>query len=288
MIVSAIKPLRGICTALFVSAFFNTSAFADPIDYVALGDSYASGVGELGLSYNQSCPQTDKGYPTLLAGELGAAGLEINFGFQACGGARTLVSGAFDTGIGVPSVYEGQLQALSADTDLVTLTIGGNDVGFIWLVLDCLISYGQSACANELNTSQGKIANDLPAMLDTLFSAISESAPNAAVIVTGYARPFKANGSYWCWNANLLSRTNQKGLNSVVDNLNYRIATAAYAKGFQFVDPSPYFSGHDICSSSSYLSHTRNYWPQIGNIAHPTADGYEFGYMPGIRALLGL
>ncbi|MBO0769122.1 MAG: lipase, partial [Solirubrobacterales bacterium] len=82
--------------------------------YVALGDSYSSGVGTRDYySDSGSCDRSPKAYGPLVAA---AKGYSLNF--QACSGAKTT------------DVNSNQLGALNSSTGLVTITIGGNDAGF--------------------------------------------------------------------------------------------------------------------------------------------------------------
>jgi lysophospholipase L1-like esterase len=88
------------------------SAAAAP-QYVALGDSYSSGVGTR-VFYEESgeCSRSPDAYGPKIAAAKG-----YTLSFQACSGAKT------------PEVNEQQLGTLSAATSLVTITIGGNDSG---------------------------------------------------------------------------------------------------------------------------------------------------------------
>src|SRR5690349_650762 len=84
-------------------------------NYVALGDSYSSGVGtDNYLNDGTSCDRSPQGYPALWA----AAHSVSSFSLVACSGAATA------------DVLNNQLGGLSASTSLVTITIGGNDAGF--------------------------------------------------------------------------------------------------------------------------------------------------------------
>src|SRR5687768_341098 len=100
-----------------------TSASAaprEPIVYDALGDSYASGYG---VPPYEACGRSQSAYAVQVDGR---AKIRLD-DFVACAGATTksLVAG-------------GQLSALDADSDLVTLQIGGNDIGWSSAVTACL------------------------------------------------------------------------------------------------------------------------------------------------------
>src|SRR4051794_2361731 len=86
---------------------------ATAVDYVALGDSYSSGTGAPPYTSSMLCLRSPRGYP-----QLWVAGHTVSsFRYVACSGATT-------------GSMSGQLRALGAGTDLVTVTVGGNDVGF--------------------------------------------------------------------------------------------------------------------------------------------------------------
>jgi lysophospholipase L1-like esterase len=90
--------------------------------YTALGDSYSSGVGtRTYLADSGSCYRSQFAYPVAVARQLGA-----NLTFAACSGAR------------VQDIYN-QLGSLGANTTLVTLTVGGNDAGFVNVIARCAL-----------------------------------------------------------------------------------------------------------------------------------------------------
>lgn len=106
--------------ALLALAFAASAAVAAPLRYVALGDSYsaASGVLPVDLSAPQ-CLRSTRNYPRVIAGATGAQ-------------LRDVTCGAAETNDFFESQYPGtapQLDAVQADTQLVTMTIGGNDSG---------------------------------------------------------------------------------------------------------------------------------------------------------------
>src|SRR3954452_1865559 len=99
--------------ALLASILTLSPAHAAGASYVALGDSYSSGVGtRTYISDGTSCQRSTKAYPYLIAQ---ARGYALNF--QACSGATT------------STVTSSQLAALSSTTQFVTMSVGGNDAG---------------------------------------------------------------------------------------------------------------------------------------------------------------
>ena len=125
--------VAGLFVAVATTAVTPTSAVAaDNDDYVALGDSYTSGP----LIPDQTgqplgCLRSDRNYPRLVAAALGLSLTDVS-----CSGADTndMVNAQGVT----PGPNPPQFNALSADTDIVTLGIGGNDIGFSSIVTDCI------------------------------------------------------------------------------------------------------------------------------------------------------
>ncbi|MFI9463004.1 SGNH/GDSL hydrolase family protein [Streptomyces xiamenensis] len=230
--------------------------------YVALGDSYSSGVGA--GSYDDAsgdCRRSTVAYPQLWAN----ANAPSSFDFTACSGARTT------------DVINTQLGPLNAGTTLVSISIGGNDAGFADTMQTCVLS-GTSACVAAVNTANEYITTTLPGQLDTVYDAIRAKAPNAQVVVLGYPRMYQLDGS--C--AVGISEEARAAINSASDNLSEVTAKRAADHGFGYGDVRPAFSGHEICSSDSWLHSVT--WP-IGDSYHPTAAGQSGGYYPVLENL---
>ncbi|MFI6036461.1 SGNH/GDSL hydrolase family protein [Streptomyces sp. NPDC051315] len=225
--------------------------------YVALGDSYSSGVGAGSyLSTSGDCKRSTKAYPYLW----NAAHAPASFAFTACSGART------------GDVLSGQLAPLNSSTGLVSITVGGNDAGFADVMTTC-VTGSDSTCVSRINTARAYVDSTLPGKLDSVYSAIRTKAPNARVVVIGYPRFYKLGTT--CLG---MSETKRAAINNASDHLNTAIAQRAAAHGFVFGDVRTTFTGHEICSGSSWL-HSVN-WLNIGESYHPTASGQSGGYLP--------
>ncbi|MGW2833720.1 SGNH/GDSL hydrolase family protein [Streptomyces sp. NPDC001286] len=249
--------LLAVGTALTGATAAQASQQAATGGYVALGDSYSSGVGAGSyLSASGDCKQSTKAYPYLWA----AAHSPSTFDFKACSGART------------GDVLANQLGTLSSATALVSISIGGNDAGFADVMTTCVLQ-SDSTCLSRINTAKAYVDSTLPGQLDNVYSAISAKAPNARVVVLGYPRFYKLGTT--CLG---LSETKRTAINGAADYLDTAINKAAANHGFAFGDVRTTFTGHEICSGSSWL-HSVN-WLNIGESYHPTASGQSGGYLP--------
>ncbi|MEV6314861.1 SGNH/GDSL hydrolase family protein [Streptomyces sp. NPDC051776] len=225
--------------------------------YVALGDSYSSGVGAGSYdSGSGNCKRSTKSYPALWA----AAHSPASFGFTACSGART------------GDVLAGQLGPLNTSTGLVSISIGGNDAGFADVMSTCVLS-SESTCLQRVQEARAYVATTLPGKLDEVYAAIAGRAPNAHVVVLGYPRLYKLGGSCIAG----LSEKERSALNAASDDLNAATAKRAADHGFSFGDVTTTFSGHEICSSDSWI---HSVTLPIENSYHPKAAGQSGGYLP--------
>jgi lysophospholipase L1-like esterase len=233
------------------------TAHAAPGPYVALGDSYSSGLGAGSyLSSSGDCKRSTKAYPYLWAQSKSPS----SFTFQACSGATTT------------DVLNGQLGALNSSTSLVSISVGGNDAGFADVMTTCVLQ-SDSNCLSRINTARSYISNTLPGRLNTLYSSIRSKAPNARVVVLGYPRFYKLGTT--CIG---LSETKRAAINDASDLLNSVISQRAGAYGFVWGDVRSTFSGHELCSGSPWL-HSLNLL-SISESYHPNANGQSGGYLP--------
>ncbi|WP_433385370.1 SGNH/GDSL hydrolase family protein [Micromonospora sp. KLBMP9576] len=252
-----------LATALGVSLTLAAPAQAAPADnYVALGDSYASGVGAGSYtSESGSCQRSTKAYPALYATNVKPA----SYRSVACSGATTT------------SVISTQLSALSASTTLVSVTVGGNDVGFANIMTTCVLQ-GSTKCVAAVQAAQDKARAELPGLLRNVYNGIRDRAPSARVVVVGYPVFYQLGTT--CVGLSVASRTKiNEGIN-LVDNLT---RTAAVAAGFTFADVRSSFVGHQLCSGGEKWLHALNF-ATIGVSYHPTAAGQSGGYYPVFRS----
>lgn len=232
------------------------------VNYVALGDSYASGLGA-GSYSGGSCDRSANAYPQLWAN----ANHPASFAFVACSGATTT------------DVINNQISSLSSATTLVSVTIGGNDVGFSSVMETCVLG-STSTCVNAVNQAEAEARSQLPGALNTLFGDIKARAPGARVVVIGYPEFYDLSKSSVCIGLSTTDRTALDGGADLLDSI-IQTATAGHA-GFAYAEVRGAFTGHEICDSSSWL-HSVD-WLNLGDSYHPTASGQAGGYYPVFSA----
>jgi lysophospholipase L1-like esterase len=207
--------------------------------YVAMGDSFSSGEGnppfEPGTDTSDNkCHRSSQAYPRLLQNDP-----DLNLGsmaFVACSGAKTsdvLYSGSCEGNW----VESAQTSVLSADTETVTITIGGNDVGFVGYAKNCVLSeifplvtlyqsYGGCGSGTAAYTAVMANVNSITFLnkLQLTYNAVLESAPNAKVYVVDYPLIFgDQNDPYSC------SIADGSGAYAVETALNATISDAVQA-----------------------------------------------------------
>jgi lysophospholipase L1-like esterase len=231
-------------TAALSLVMTSATAQADTLNYVALGDSYSAASGVLPLDPGAPllCLRSARNYPHVIAAETGASLRDVT-----CGAAETrhFTSAQYP---GVPP----QVDALGADTDLVTMTIGGNDSGvFIGAILACgtagIATLGHGSPCRDLygsrfeDTVRGTTYPSLVAALN----AVRARAPQADVAILGY--PWIVPQSGGCFDRMPIATGDVPYLRSLQATLNDAIRRAAAATGATYVDMNTASNGHDAC-----------------------------------------
>lgn len=226
--------------------------------YAAIGDSFAAGVGA-GSYLDTSCYRSAKSYAKLLDADAD----KRLVAFPACSGAGTAATIA-------------QVGAVPADAALVTVTVGGNDVGFAAVMQNCFV-LPNSSCRSRIDAGAAVATSDaFAAAVANVVGAVRAKAPKARIVVTGYPLLFWENGT----------GTNPKyswadEVNDETVVLNDAIERAAVGSGAVFVDVEGVFAGHGIGSSSPWINDWR--WTSTVEGFHPTSAGYV-AYASAVRA----
>jgi hypothetical protein len=213
-------------------------------------------------------------------------------GFYACSGAET-------KHITTVSQYnEGtQLSHLDANTKVVTLTIGGNDIGFTAFGQACYLSTGTCAIGSvAYNDTLNKINNELPGKLSATYQAILNAAPNAQIYVLGYPHvaPVKTGSElgdnrcpYLHNSGTSAPWADAQSARDIVSRLNDKIETKvndvramnAGNTRLHFVNvngnDSP-FKGHEVCSTGdSFFQNIDQAAFDPAYVFHPNQHGQE-------------
>ena len=223
------------------------------LTYAALGDSYAAGQGA--GAYRNACLQSRRGYPAVLD-RTTRAELRLN---ATCTGATTT------------DVITRQAPLLDGRTRLVTLTVGGNDLGVAGVATAC--AAGPSpACRAAINVALALLAPQpggsvLAGRLAATYAAIAAAVPRARIVVTGYPYLFEPPDPTDP-NAPTIVAINDAttALNATI---RATVDIAAEAADIAYVDVTDGFAGHGIGSQRPYLNETGP------DAFHPTAKGYR-------------
>ncbi|MFC6092719.1 SGNH/GDSL hydrolase family protein [Saccharothrix lopnurensis] len=262
------RALFPVLLALIATAVIAAPAQAAPLagKYVALGDSYTTAPGTRTYDNpNDACRRGPLTYPRLWA----AAHPSVAFVEAACSGATTT------------TMATDQLPLVTADTTLITIQVGGNDVGFVDVLTNCVLTIDDRDCINGVELAKQAANAYLSPGLAQLYAAVRAKAPSARVIVVGYPRLYTIRGSCGIFG---LSDTERTALNSASDTLATIMAQRAAEAGFTFLDARPVFDPHSLCSSGTKWV-TSLEWDKINESYHPNAAGHRNGYYATLNSL---
>ncbi|APA96467.1 SGNH/GDSL hydrolase family protein [Nocardia seriolae] len=229
-------------------------AGASGTKYVALGDSYAAGIGISNI-LDTTCSRSDRNYAHLFAAQRGYSLTDVT-----CGGATT------------DSVTATQLSAVTSDTALVTLGVGGNDIGFGDIVKDCVMagtlgtgsgtgsavlqdlgtgSTSGSAelllgCKHKYDASMPTRLSQTSAKVAKLVSDIKSRAPQARVVLVGYPHILPDNAALCAGRQPVLPGDVDWARDTVVGGLNTMLRSQA---GTEYFSTYEIYNGHDACEA---------------------------------------
>jgi len=306
--------------AVVVPAVPAAAAGSDDIagfEYVALGDSYSAGFGLTPFSGTSpftatpstdpnGCYQADANYPHLVASQFG-----LVIDDQTCSGAVSANLG-YPTGttLSVPptvntlpelpagseiqttmtaqTALQLQTAGLSASTDIVTVAIGGNDVGFADIAEACirltngsgsfatglqfLASISVANCQDYFDDEttypdaylRGRLATYVVPRINAVMQEIKAAAPNAQVFVVGYpsiapSDPTVANACFTSplppgTNTVPFSGTDLLFINEIEGLIDDALQTAATDNGFHFVSSAASTAANTLCQADPWIS----------------------------------
>ena len=242
---SALVVVTGNVAAASTGSVGDASSPSVQPGYVALGDSYTSGPGLEGQT-DTNCARSDRNYPSLLAESLRPAA----FKDASCSGATTVQMWQAQ-GTNPP-----QIDALSADTSLVTVGIGGNDIGFSGIIRTCLgVAQSDPAghpCQSRFTASG---TDELAARVDAtgpkiaaVLAAVRERSPRARVVVVGYPSLVPDSG-VGCPSTVPFAEGDFGYLRDTLKRLNGMLAEQATTAGAGYADTYRGTVGHDMCQA---------------------------------------
>ena len=248
----AVRLLAAIClAALALTASGAVAQTSDFAVYVALGDSYTA-APLVPDQYGDpiGCARSNRNYPSLVTAAIRAT----TFRDVSCSAATTehmLAPQGVLGGNNAP-----QFLALSGDTSLVTVGIGGNDVGLVGAATSCvglgLLAPTGTACRTSFAKPGGgdllvdQIAASAPKIAATL-QGIHARSPQARVLIVGYpdVTPRDSRG---CYPLVPLSDDDIAYLDESLRRTNAMLAQQAAANDAEFVDTYDDSVGHDVCT----------------------------------------
>jgi lysophospholipase L1-like esterase len=256
------------CGAADGDAAFGRQTHVSRGRYVALGDSFTAGpLVPRQHGHPAACLRSDRNYPSLIAHALRPEG----FSDVSCTAATTVDMRRpqhFLFGHNPP-----QLEALTRDTTLVTVGIGGNDIGYSKIVFTCarlsLTTPRGTPCTRHFGDSLDRKIDETAPKIGAVLDGIHERAPRARVLVVGYPRALPRHTG--CWPVVPASDGDVPYLDRFERNLNRMLADEASAHGAEFVDTYRGGAGHDMCSRDKWVEGIL--LTHVAAPVHPNARG---------------
>jgi len=274
---------------------------AAAVDYqwVALGDSYTAGViqaaGDIFEIPRDGCERTDRSYPQVIDRDLGGL---FDLTNVSCGAATIEnVTDEVQHPIGrhLPPISEDpdypfppvppQSEAVGADTDVITVGVGGNTLGFADILAKCPELGGESdgagtPCKDALGAGiparLGKVSEEY----DRMLTVLHERAPKAKILTVGYPTLVPQDASK-CGYGDLtkFGTITQGDLDwlrtDVLEPLNKAIEkSAGTQEAAGFVDLYASSQNHSVCDDTKWVEGFVTLPDQI-SFVHPNALGHR-------------
>ena len=230
--------------------------------YVAMGSSFAAGPGI--PDQLESCGRSSNNYPHLVAVALGLALVDVS-----CSGATTdhiLLTPQGNAPL--------QIAAVTPDTALVTITIGGNDIEYTRSTFACAGAAAEDACAANLDQANiSTLVSQLPDKLGATVDAIRAIAPQAKVVFVTYPRVFPED--YAACADVAMSNADAAFMSRLGQQLEDTFVRVAAAKQTLIADAYVLGEGHGPCAVPSERWINANTVALDGARYHPTAAGHR-------------
>jgi hypothetical protein len=266
-----------------LSAALPSAANAAGSSYVAMGDSYtaAPGVAPPSPTAPADCGQSAANYPHLVAGALGLSLTDVS-----CSGAKTE-----DFTVAQFPDQPPQFNALSPSTEVVTVSMGGNDRNlFAALVTGCTeLDFGKpnvgAPCKKKFEPFVNKTFEENVKPQEEALAEIHTLAPNAKLFVVGYPEITPADG--YCPTAIPWTTGDLRWFHSRVQARgNTMLKSKARAVGAIFVNTFRPSTGHNACEPVGVRWIEPLFGSLTGVALHPNATGEENDAFDVERAML--
>ena len=245
------------------------------IDYVAMGDSFSAGPFIATMRTDpEGCARSRDNYPAFLADWLDVA----SYTDVTCSAATTADLYAPMTMFNGATTAP-QIDAVSADTDLVTIGMGGNDFGIYDSLITC--QKPDSVCpVDQLDSDARKVAG----RIEQAVRRISKVAPDAQVYVVGYPDILPTEGTCAAVgvSADVLGP-----VTDVAGLLNASLRKGAEAAGASYVDMEAVSEGHDVCAKGRAWVNGPRFRAGIAAPFHPKINGMRAVATEVFRQLTG-
>jgi lysophospholipase L1-like esterase len=268
-----ISELISVLTALLTLGACTGDDEPAPVDtYVSMGDSFTSGAGLPRTRRDAfSCGQSSLNYPNLVAEAIGAKLVDMS-----CGGATT-ENATQPQSLG-GEAWPPQLDPLTEDTELVTVSLGGNDLSwYLALMFSCTTAGAADPTGNPCEQQGTTPESDLTALppqigarLEAVLTEVHRRAPAARVLLVGYPQPVPADGT--CPELPLATG-DYPFVRAQWEAMDAAMREAAAAAGATFVGVLGPSEGHDICSGADAWVNGFEARPGVAASYHPLTSG---------------
>lgn len=301
-----IMPVVLAATAAFGGAVTASATPAAPAyhEYVALGDSWSADVNLFDITSQYvpfGCVQSAADYPHQVAATLGIT----TFRDATCGGATT-VNMTAPQSAPLGGTNPPQFNQLTSSTDLVTLGIGGNDVGLVGVVESCVnllptitlvpglnlpAPLGGSCQPEYVSDGVDKVSLEIKAAAPKIAAAIAgikARSPHARIELVNYMNPMPTAG---CYPYVQIADEDMPWLHDKIAEMDTMLATVAATAHVGLVDTNTGMTGHDVCQlpGNQYVTALLpiSTDPLIAVPFHPTQLGANHQAATVLKALEG-
>ncbi|MFJ2865300.1 SGNH/GDSL hydrolase family protein [Kitasatospora sp. NPDC087314] len=308
---SAVVLTAGLITPSAAEAAARPSGRAGALTWAALGDSYTAGVIEATgdeTEPHDGCARTTLSYPEVIRRDLGPL---LDLRNASCGGAtakdvyqtkltplgRPLPPFGTDPDAPFPPVPP-QIDTVSPDTDLITVGVGGNTLGFAEILKACIeLGAGNlgkgTPCKDEYDASLPGRLDQLRGDYDQMLGALHAKAPFARLLTVGYPHLVPEDATRCRYGdlhqfATFTTGDLAWARTAILEPLNAVITQETAAHGDTFVDLYPSTAGHSVCDDDHWLDGVlTSIIPLRYALVHPNAKGQAHAAALVEDAILG-